>query len=139
MAEIYEIIDVLCKKKGVSGARMATDLGMSKSMMTELKKGRSKTLKLETAAKIADYFDVPIETLMGGSSETQKSPQPNEAGSDVGVLMDALKNKLKTEDMIAYNGTVLSRAAAESLLASIEATDRMTAALAESESKDKEG
>ena len=56
MSTIYEIIDQLCAEKGISGSKMCDDLGMSRSTLTELRKGRAKTLKLEKASKIADYF-----------------------------------------------------------------------------------
>ena len=45
---------------------------MSRSFMTELRKGRAKSIKLETAQKIADYFDISLDTLTG--DETGKVP-----------------------------------------------------------------
>lgn len=72
MAEMYEIIDALLAERGISGAQMSADLGMSRSFMTELRKGRAKSIKLETAQKIADYFDVSLDYLIG--SDTEKTP-----------------------------------------------------------------
>lgn len=65
MAEMYEIIDHLLKERGISGAQMSSDLGMSRSFMTELRKGRAKGIKLETAQKIAEYFGVSVDFLSG--------------------------------------------------------------------------
>lgn len=65
MAEMYEIIDSLLKERGISGAQMSSDLGMSRSFMTELRKGRAKGIKLETAQKIAEYFGVSVDFLSG--------------------------------------------------------------------------
>ena len=56
MTDVSAIIDNLLKSKGITGAKMCADLGMSKSFMTELRKGRAKSVKAETAQKIADYF-----------------------------------------------------------------------------------
>ena len=78
MAELYEIIDELCQKKGVSGAKMATDLGMSRSTLTELRRGRSRSFTLATAQKIADYFGVTVDTL-AGRSFSQSEPTENRA------------------------------------------------------------
>ena len=64
MADMYKKIDELLKQKGISGAKMSSDLGMSRSFMTELRKGRAKSVKLETAQKIADYLDVRLEYLL---------------------------------------------------------------------------
>lgn len=72
MAEIYEIIDGLLQERGISGAQMSADLGMSRSFMTELRKGRAKGIKLETAQKIAEYFGVSVDYLIG--EETEKAP-----------------------------------------------------------------
>lgn len=65
MAEMYEIIDTLLKERGISGAQMSSDLGMSRSFMTELRKGRAKGIKLETAQKIAEYFGVSVDFISG--------------------------------------------------------------------------
>ena len=72
MAEMYEIIDQLLIERGITGAQLSAELGMSRSFMTELRKGRAKSIKLETAQKIADYFDVSLDYLTG--EETEKAP-----------------------------------------------------------------
>ena len=64
MSDMYKKIDELLRQKGISGAKMSGDLGMSRSFMTELRKGRAKSVKLETAQKIADYFGVSVSELM---------------------------------------------------------------------------
>lgn len=72
MADMYKIIDELLAERGITGAQMSNDLGMSRSFMTELRKGRAKSIKIETAQKIAEYFDVSLAYLLG--SETEKAP-----------------------------------------------------------------
>ena len=74
MAEMYEIIDALLAERGITGAQMSADLGMSRSFMTELRKGRAKGIKLETAQKLAEYFGVSLDYLLG------KAEAPTEAG-----------------------------------------------------------
>lgn len=74
MADMYKKIDELLAQKGISGAKMSADLGMSRSFMTELRKGRAKSVKLETARKIADYLDVSLEYLLDGTVD----PVPGE-------------------------------------------------------------
>lgn len=73
MPELYEIIDALCRQKGISGARMAADLGMSRSTLTELRSGRSRSFTLATAHKVADYFGVSVDTLAGRCLPTPAS------------------------------------------------------------------
>lgn len=69
MADLYKIIDELLQERGISGAKMSSDLGMSRSFMTELRKGRAKSIKTETARKIADYFGVSTDYLLGNVSD----------------------------------------------------------------------
>ncbi|MBE6994655.1 MAG: helix-turn-helix transcriptional regulator [Ruminococcaceae bacterium] len=68
MSDLYLRIDELLKKKGVSGARMSQELGMSRSFMTELRKGRARGVTAETARKLADYFGVTVEYLLGSEA-----------------------------------------------------------------------
>lgn len=75
MADVYKIIDALLEERKISGAKMSSDLGMSRSFMTELRKGRAKGIKAETAQKIADYFGVSVGYLLG-TEETEKAPTP---------------------------------------------------------------
>ena len=73
MSDIYKNIDELLQEKGISGAKLCADLGMSRSFMTELRKGRIKSIRMETAQKIAQYLDVPVVRLLGGN---EKNPTP---------------------------------------------------------------
>ena len=74
MSTLYERITELCKNKGVSGSRMCLDLGMSKSTMSELKAGRTKGISTSTAQKIAAYFGVSVDYLLG-KDEKEKPAQ----------------------------------------------------------------
>ena len=74
MCTLYERINELCKKKGVSGSRMCLDLGMSKSTLSDLKSGRKKSFTIDTAKKIASYLGVSVEYLSGEEKEKEKEP-----------------------------------------------------------------
>ena len=72
MADMYKVIDELLRERGISGAKLSADLGMSRSFMTELRKGRAKGVTLATAQKIAEYFGVPVTRLLG----EEEAPPP---------------------------------------------------------------
>ena len=74
MSTLYDVIKSLCDEKGITGAKMCNDIGLSKGLMTGLKMGRRQTVTTDTAQKIADYFGVSVERVLG--SEQQKSPLP---------------------------------------------------------------
>lgn len=75
MCTIYENIKELCDLNGIKPGKMCTDTGMSKSILTGLKNGTKKNIQTDTAQKIADYFGVSVDCILG-SSENKKSSTP---------------------------------------------------------------
>lgn len=65
MSNIYNIIVSLCDSKGISTYRMCKDIGMQPSVITDLKKGRKQTLHPDSLKKIAVYFNVSVDYLLG--------------------------------------------------------------------------
>lgn len=63
--EIYNRISSLCSLHGITGSKLCSDLGLSRSMLTDLKYGRKKDLYATTAYKIAKYFGVSVGYLLG--------------------------------------------------------------------------
>ena len=63
--QIYDKIADLCSKAGITGGKLCADLGISRSLLTDLKMGRKKDLYATTAWKIADYFGVSVGHLLG--------------------------------------------------------------------------
>ena len=76
MEGICERIEALLRERGISGSKLSADLGMSRSFMTELRKGRAKGVNAETAARIAGYLGVTTDYLLG------KSEQPGPVNGD---------------------------------------------------------
>lgn len=87
MVTLYERLVALCKERGIKGGRMCTDLGISKSLMTDLKSGRKKGVNAETAHKLAEYFGVSVGYLLGEEEKGAKKEQP--------VVADELSDELK--------------------------------------------
>ena len=52
---------------------MCVELGMSKSILTGLKNGTKKNIQTDTAQKIADYFGVTVDRVLGAEKETAVS------------------------------------------------------------------
>lgn len=80
MVTLHERLVALCKERGIKGGRMCTDLGISKSLMTDLKSGRKKGVNAETAQKLATYFGVSVGYLLGEEEKDAKKEQPIEDG-----------------------------------------------------------
>ncbi|MBQ8359854.1 MAG: helix-turn-helix transcriptional regulator [Oscillospiraceae bacterium] len=75
MDNLFARIQTLCEKKGIRPGRLCDELGLSRSLMTDLKMGRKKTVSAETAQKIAGYLGVSVGYLLGleGSDSVQSS------------------------------------------------------------------
>lgn len=81
MSTLYESITSLCEEKGIKPGKMCVDLSLSKSMMTKLKNGTKQSIQIETAKKIADYFHVSVDRVMG-VEEIKKAAPVSESGLD---------------------------------------------------------
>ncbi len=69
---MYDIFENLCIEKGVTPYRVCKETGLTTSTISNWKAGRY-TPKADKLQKIADYFGVSIEFLMG-TDEKKDSP-----------------------------------------------------------------
>ncbi len=77
MNELYARIAALCEARGISIYRLCKDIGIRASVLSDLNCGRKKGLSTTTVSKIAEYFHIDLETLLG-----QKKEAPSESISD---------------------------------------------------------
>ena len=92
MGTLYERLNSLCKERGIKGGRMCVDLGISKSLMTDLKSGRKKGVNAETAQKIASYFGVTVGYLLGEEDKKEMPTVEDDGHSEnIKLLLDFVK------------------------------------------------
>lgn len=65
MSNLYNLIDILCKERRVNITTMCKESGSSRASLSDLKAGRKQSLSAETLSKIAKYFEVPTDFLLG--------------------------------------------------------------------------
>lgn len=100
MCTIYNNIKSLCDERGVKPGRMCVELGMSKSILTGLKNGTKKNIQTDTAQKIADYFGVTVDRVLGAEKEAAApkdvglSPMESQLMEYVRALTDGQKKML---------------------------------------------
>lgn len=82
----YDLFCDLCKEKGVSVTKATVDIGLSRTIGTKWKKTGA-TPNGETLNKIAAYFGVSADYLLG--TETEKTPTPEGRRIDDGEIMAA--------------------------------------------------
>ena len=92
MGNLYENINTLCEEKGIKGAKMCTDIGISKGLLTDLKMGRRTGVSAVTAQKIASYFGVSVGYLLGEEEKKEKPVQEDELSENIKMLVDFAKS-----------------------------------------------
>lgn len=97
MANLYNNIENLCKKRGVNVTTMCRDSGASRGSLSDLKSGRKQTLKYETLEKIANYFEISVESLVSGNESQKEKPTPGE-GSELDARFDELLSQMTDAD-----------------------------------------
>lgn len=96
MLFLYDLIEELCIKKGVTVTKLCRDCNISRSKLTDYKKGRIKTLSLDTICKIADYFDVSVEYLTGAPTSVSNEEKLKALLFGEGtVVTDEMWNEVK--------------------------------------------
>lgn len=101
MSNLYNTIMELCESKGIKGAKMCTEAGISKGLLTDLKMGRRTGVSAVTAQKIANYFDVTVGYLLGEEEKENPATNGDEVkipASKYDLLNDA--NKAFIDEMI---------------------------------------
>lgn len=99
----YDVFKRLCDEKGVSCNRAATEMGLSNATATKWKKTGA-TPSGDTLSKIAVYFDVSIDDLLGNE---EKPAAPKDGEPDVKeALMDMAKRAAQGA-LLMYDGEPL--------------------------------
>ena len=89
MGTLYESIKGLCDEHGIKPGRMCVELGISKSLMTKLHDDPRKTIQIDTAQKIADYFGVSVDRVLGVEKKEKPAVQKDDE-------LDAYLERLRT-------------------------------------------
>ncbi len=104
MGVLYENIVSLCEERNIKPGKMCNEIGISRSILTDLKTGRKKSINAITAQRIADYFGVPVGQVLNGPETEQKNkPTPkNESGQGLPAGYDKLtpENKAIVDRLI---------------------------------------
>lgn len=91
----YEVIKRLCADRGTTITNLEAELGFSRGSLGKLKKGV--LMQTDRAAKIADYFGVPVDYILTGETpdgyytnpETAEMAQKIFENRDLRLLFDA--------------------------------------------------
>lgn len=111
MYNLYENIYALCKERGITPGGLCGELGFRRSVLSDLKNGRKKSLDTTTLMKIAEYFNVSVDYLLTGE-ETKKAPDLTEKDRrDVAKLVENIMNDMDQAGDLNFDGMPMSEEA----------------------------
>ena len=99
----YDVFKRLCDEKGVSCNRAATEMGLSNATATKWKKTGA-TPSGDTLSKIAVYFDVSIDYLLGNE---EKPAAPKDGEPDVKEALTDMAKRAAQGALLMYDGEPL--------------------------------
>ena len=116
---MYEIFKRLMDEKKVTPYRVSKETGIATATLSDWKNGKSapKTDKLQ---KIANYFDVSIDYLLG-KTDIKKPPTQNVQEDDVEPMLNDLKSKAAGGITLMYDGKPIDKKTMRAFEASLEA------------------
>lgn len=91
---LYERISGLCKARGITITKMATDLGIGTSLIRKWKQTSSPSI--DKVKLIAEYFDVSTDYLIGLSNVEE--PAEKLMSDDDFVSLQRARNKMSPTD-----------------------------------------
>lgn len=98
--EMYKRIEDLCKEKNVNMTVMCREAGVPRSNLSDLKFGRTTALATVNLSRIATYFDVTLDYLLG-NEETKKPADQKASGlRDLGYDKLTPANKAVIDSLI---------------------------------------
>lgn len=117
----YAIFDKLCEAKGISRAQVRADLGISQSTMASWK-SRNLTPKPATVQRIADYFGVSMDFLLGIETKCTIKPnlnigdtyfngavritRANLESNPASLVLEIDEDKMSADDLVALMGAM---------------------------------
>lgn len=100
----YDLFKSLCDKKGVSVSRACIEMGLSRSIAAKWKNTKTNP-SAEVIPKIAQYFNVSTDYLLGNEKENDTAPYIEDDSEEFIILNRAAKkmtpeNRKKLLEMI---------------------------------------
>ena len=113
----YEIYCELCRKNGMTPSGAAGKIGFNRASVT-MWKNTGKAPKQELLVRIADYFGVSTDYLLG--KEENKPILSDKDRLDIARDLEALMQKLDSAQTLEFDGDPMSDEARESIRAAMK-------------------
>lgn len=97
---MYELIKKLCEENGISPTKLCTEITGSKGNLPTWQKGN---INPKSLTKIADYFNISVDYLLGRSNEPNTNNTNQQLTQNEQELLDIFK-KFSERDQIKILG-----------------------------------
>ena len=94
----YDLFCRLCQEKGVSPTRATIEIGLSRTIGTKWKKTGA-TPQGDTLQKIADYFGVSVDYLLGNEEKPASQEADELLKDELVAFYGEVKNDLDQDDI----------------------------------------
>lgn len=118
--KMYEIFDKLRKERGVSVYRISKETGVSQATFSAWKAGEY-TPKTDKMQKIAQYFNVSVDYLLGKEQQPEQktSDLTEKERRDVARDVQKIMSNLEESGDLMFDGVPMSEAARASMAAAM--------------------
>ena len=115
----YDVFLRLCASKNVSPSKAAEAVGLNRAAVAKWKNGA--TPSAVTAIKLADYFGVTTDYLLGKPDQQETPPALTKKDErDIEKILAAARSQFENQEGLMFDGDPASPEAIESILAAME-------------------
>ena len=97
MCDLYRKIELLCQTQNIKIADLARETEINKTLFSDLKRQKTKSLSMDKLIIIADYFDISLDELVGRKRKT-----PDDKSSEVINKIIKLLSAMTPEQRAAF-------------------------------------
>ena len=116
----YDIYCDLCKQNGKTPSGVAKDIGFNRATVTTWK-NTGNAPKGELLLKIANYFGVTIDYLLGSEKDIKNTPVLTKKDErDIARDLEKMRQSLESGEALMFDGNPMSPEARESILAAMK-------------------
>lgn len=115
----YDVYCSLCQKHGLSPSKAANLIGFNRASVT-MWKNTGKAPKPELLSKIADYFGVTVDYLLGSEATPQEPSLNTRDQRDIAKDLERIMDELENSGDLMFDGDPMSEEAKESIRAAMQ-------------------
>ncbi|MES5957503.1 helix-turn-helix transcriptional regulator [Bacillus fungorum] len=120
---VVDVIKRLCKEQKITIAELERRIELSNG---QIRKWSNQTPGIDKVQKVADYFNVSVDYLLGRTEQKNKDITKDDEGftqkdrKDIGKRMEEIKKDLTDSDGLMFSGEPLTEEALDSLMDAME-------------------